>query len=712
MGIHYETTTLRDIIDSHARGKLVLPNFQREFVWSVEDQRQLLTSLLADIPIGAVLLLRGKSTDFAARRFGRSTPADPTDDCMFLLDGQQRLSCVHHFLSDPLSKEPGWKSVTRDTYYSLRYRWLVRVVPGQDKPDPFGYFNLHFHVIREEPEALGDFVEPFRVKLAGSNDAVAHPEWLTKQLADENSNEGELRYRIARDLAGQGLVPLWEVISKPNDASSLHGMALQIIAQTRAEELSARSGPADKAILAAAQEVRPGLVKAGNNVPYADLTEAITAMSAAWVKSIRDYFDELGDREVPQLILPGDELDRAIPIFEVMNQGGTPLTTFDLVVAKMARLAVGQETVERSLAEKLKEHAIDSTVDVTDALWNGNSAKRPGRWKVSDYNFVVERGSLSTHFKNALLNLLSVRAQSMASSVADLDTDHIKRPAILKLDSAQIERLWRDTANAVIRAWAFLSLRCGIRISADLRNKLILLPIASVVSDDTIWGDSQALDRLEYWYWCTTLAGTYTERQSDNCIHDIKQLNAWLIEGGMNPFTSREKLVLSAPKYSDDTTLLRQHEEAGVASDVGNYIAQYVLSRNPSDFLEESRLAAWNFEQELELHHVIPLQTATEVRKSTSDLRSRAQQHHVLNSPLNMTFILRNSNRALGARPVERYMEHVPTPSPLTHLLPSGATNYQKQANEDDYHYYRRVLKTRYDHLKQATYEELGRLQR
>ena len=41
MGIHYESATLRDIIDSHARGKLVLPNFQREFVWSVEDQRQL-----------------------------------------------------------------------------------------------------------------------------------------------------------------------------------------------------------------------------------------------------------------------------------------------------------------------------------------------------------------------------------------------------------------------------------------------------------------------------------------------------------------------------------------------------------------------------------------------------------------------------------------------------------------------------------------------
>ncbi|MDE0655536.1 MAG: DUF262 domain-containing protein [Acidimicrobiaceae bacterium] len=710
MRIHYETATLRDIIDSHAHGKLVLPNFQREFVWSLEDQRQLLTSLLADIPIGAVLLLRGKSTDFAARRFGQGTAADPAAECTFLLDGQQRLSCVHQFLSDPLSEEPGWESITRDTYYNLRYRWLVRVVPEQDKPDPFGYFHLHFRGIREEPEALGDFVEPFRVKLAGSNGDVAHPAWLVAQLASENGNEGELRYRIAHGLAGQGLIPLWEVISRPSDAGSLHGMALQIIAQARAEQLAARSGPADEDILAAAQEVRPGLVQAGDDVMYAELADAITSMSATWVKAMRDYLDELGEREVPQVILPRDELDRAIPIFEVMNQGGTPLSTFDLVVAKMARLTVGQETAERSLAEQLIQHAVESTVEVTDALWNGNSAQRPSLWRVSEYNFVVERDSLSSNFKNALLNLLSVRAHSAASSVAELDTDHIKRPAILKLDATQIKELWKDAANAVIRAWAFLSIRCGIRNSADLRNKLVLLPIAFAVSSDEIWDNSQALDRLEYWYWCTTLAGTYTERQSDNCINDIKQLYAWLIEGEPNPFTGRQSHVLTAPKYSDDTTLLRRHEEVGVASDVGDYIAHYVLSRNPKDFLEEPRLAAWDFEQELELHHVIPLQTATSVGESTSKLRSRTEQRHVLNSPLNKTFILKKTNRVLGARPVQQYMEHVPTSSPLTHLLPSGATSYQRQPSEDEDQYYDRVLRRRYDHLMQVVHEELDRL--
>ena len=487
-------------------------------------------------------------------------------------------------------------------------------------------------------------------------------------------------------------------------------MALQIIAQTRADQLAARSGPVDDAVLAAAQEVRPGLVQAGDEVTYANLSEAITSMSATWVKAMRDYFDELGDREVPQVILPGDEIDRAIPIFEVMNQGGTPLTTFDLVVAKMARLSVDRETAERSLAEQLIQHALDSTVDVTDALWNINSAERPDLWKVSDYNFVVERDSLSNNFKNALLNLLSARAHSSASSVADLDTDHIKRPAILKLDAAQIEGLWRDAANAVIRAWAFLSLRCGIRNSGDLRNKLILLPIAFAISNDEIWGDPQALDRLEYWYWCTTLAGTYTERQTDNCINDIKLLNDWLVEGDTNPFAGREGHVLAAPNYSDETTLLRQHEEAGVTSDVGDYIAQYVLSRNPRDFLEDSRLAAWEFDMELELHHVIPLQTATSVGESTSKLRSRAEQRHILNSPLNRTFILKTSNRTLGARSIHQYMEHVPTSSPLTHLLPSGASSYQKLPTEDDDTYYRRVLRRRYDHLMQVIPEELDRL--
>lgn len=707
MGIHYETTTLDEIIAAHNTGKLVLPNFQREFVWKLEQQKKLLTSLLADIPIGATLLLRGKSEDFTARPFGQRRVANSSGECTFLLDGQQRLSCVHYFISDPLSEAPGWEQATRHTYPSLRYRWLIRVCPIEDdgQPDPFGYSNLHFRQIQEEPEALIDFVEPFRVKLSGRDRAVAHPGWIDAKLTQADGDKGDLRFQMAKGFSDQGLVPLWEVSSRPDDASSLHGMAIQLIAQARADRMKARSGTVTEAILEAARAVSPELAQLDRTPLYSDLADTINKMSQTWVKSTRDYFDDLGSRQIPQVILPREEINRAIPIFEVMNQGGTSLTTFDLIVARMARF----DSSERSLAQQLVNFVSESEFAVSDSLWKDNSARRPEVWKARDFDFVVDDDALTTGFKNSFLQLLSVLSCLNDHTVMDLDPDRIKRSAILDLDSNEIDELWQDSVTAIVRAWAFLNLRCGIRSGSDLRNALILLPVAFATSQDQVWGVPRAIDRLEYWYWCTTLTGTYTERQSDNCMNDMKKLHSWLVGGEPNPFADREPGVLGTPRYSDEDTLLRKSDDSGISSDVGNYVAQYVLSRNPVDFLQDRRLASWD-DTELELHHIIPLQSATSVGESARKLRTSGERAHVLGSPLNKTFVLKATNRALGSRPVQQYMTDVLESAALSHLLPSDASRFQKRSTEDDHEYYERVLRMRYDHLRQIISEELARL--
>src|SRR5690349_17815106 len=65
------TEDLGKLFTAAAARKLVLPNFQREFVWSLEDQRGLGTSLLLEIPCGSMLFLSGTSADFSARQIGR-----------------------------------------------------------------------------------------------------------------------------------------------------------------------------------------------------------------------------------------------------------------------------------------------------------------------------------------------------------------------------------------------------------------------------------------------------------------------------------------------------------------------------------------------------------------------------------------------------------------------------------------------------------------
>ena len=85
--------------------KIVLPNFQRQFVWKVEAQKELLCSLLAGVPIGSFLIQYGIEDDFIHRPLCYdfySKKAEKKSDRYFryLLDGQQRLSTIKSVVSD------------------------------------------------------------------------------------------------------------------------------------------------------------------------------------------------------------------------------------------------------------------------------------------------------------------------------------------------------------------------------------------------------------------------------------------------------------------------------------------------------------------------------------------------------------------------------------------------------------------------------------
>ena len=53
----YLETTIRKI----KKNEILLPDFQRQFVWKEEIQKKLVASVLTRLPIGSILLLRSNS---------------------------------------------------------------------------------------------------------------------------------------------------------------------------------------------------------------------------------------------------------------------------------------------------------------------------------------------------------------------------------------------------------------------------------------------------------------------------------------------------------------------------------------------------------------------------------------------------------------------------------------------------------------------------
>ena len=50
-----EDPTISELIDGTRQRDLVLPEFQREFVWTKEQAKQLMVSLIKDYPVGSLL---------------------------------------------------------------------------------------------------------------------------------------------------------------------------------------------------------------------------------------------------------------------------------------------------------------------------------------------------------------------------------------------------------------------------------------------------------------------------------------------------------------------------------------------------------------------------------------------------------------------------------------------------------------------------------
>jgi hypothetical protein len=94
---------------------ILLPRFQRDFVWSKKQVLDLWDSIASDYPIGSVLLWRSKEELRSERRIADLEIAEPKDEypVNYLLDGQQRLSSVCGALY--------WHGTDPDSQWNIAY---------------------------------------------------------------------------------------------------------------------------------------------------------------------------------------------------------------------------------------------------------------------------------------------------------------------------------------------------------------------------------------------------------------------------------------------------------------------------------------------------------------------------------------------------------------------------------------------------------------
>ena len=594
--IKYDNTTLESIIERDKNCEIVLPHFQRKYVWKKEAQEHLLLSVLAGVPIGSFLLLKGNYQEYASKPlcFNSYNELEGEKECKYLLDGQQRLSTIRSMFSDLFSDEEvnefkkdeveDWKDLLDKLPTGLRKRWFLRIDGEDDAQDIFGYKTLEFKQGLHEPSDYEKYIEchPLSKRPKKTNEFYV-PTSETRNLISESSNKK--------------LVPLWLFGNPKNEKivrRILESIAISIV------------GNLDKSDKKQQQDNRVN----------------------DWVANIIDFIKGLLKTKIAIVVLPEDKVAVGISVFEQVNRGGTPLDIYDLLVARMARHEDKRENLTKNI-----QKVIDKKLSVHDHLQNSNI--QISEWNPKDMDIWDDKdGILSTQFRKFFKNCLPISRLYAEGNLKEFSSKDVKEKAVLDLSAKEIYDNWKITVEKLLTVMQFLQFRCGVEKIKDLPYTLLVVPLFICCLKD----EKPDFNKMEYWYWASIFSGYYREKQSDRIVGDSIKF----LEG--NNFEDREEKIFSDQGYSDEKSLLRKGDSKDTFPPLDKTISQYVVSKFPYDLVgrkneELIKIAAYkivNGDIKKNEHHIIPI---NEVGKDKGD-----DKKDPINSPLNKVIISKEAN--------------------------------------------------------------------
>lgn len=156
-----------ELLDAIRKRDLLLPEFQREYVWNRDQAKQLIVSLLKAYPVGALLFWKTdsppelKNVDHTPNKLGT---------IQVILDGQQRLTTLYTLLEGeipPYYTEADIQYDPRDLYYDLNTGELQYYQPSRMranllwqrvidcfKGNPVNVFELARQQAKDDQEAF------------------------------------------------------------------------------------------------------------------------------------------------------------------------------------------------------------------------------------------------------------------------------------------------------------------------------------------------------------------------------------------------------------------------------------------------------------------------------------------------------------------------------------------------------------------------------
>lgn len=562
--------TLGELLYSLRKGDLLLPNFQRPFVWNPERWQSLIASILLEYPVGQALIgTEADSKTMSVRRplsitekkLGKifQDKANLTDkntkniqiteylqsdkantySCDFLLDGQQRLTSLDLIFGTAYHFAAG-----HELGRNQRLRWFLNL-------DKFGLSNLEWINTREMPheEACDAFVY-VKYKKTDKKSPYYH----------ENSDSDLMEFCTSKKLQEQAgiensvYLPLDKLFVEVNDEKSLKFDPSFLIDffDERKRIIINRTKPG-KSLLEKKHKNEL------DEEQYEKEFKHLNRSFAIWKSKLEAMLNTIIAFEFPVLEVPSKEFGRLAGIFSVINMGGVELSTFDLLVAKTT-------TAESSLRDVMKSSCKNSLKEFQNCI---NMLPEPARskhikdfWDIGQFlgeknhtqiaqgeefpesiarayaQTIVLQSKLSTVLGTdwSIRNTFFNDYKKNAISILKLDDWGYSDKLILSLASESVRTIQEQAAKQLLRAYFFMKARLGITKLSFLPYRQMDLVLACVLND-SVWKQLQKdpnctlMRKIQWWFWGSLFGGAYQKAHSSidkRVLADIPRLLAYL----------------------------------------------------------------------------------------------------------------------------------------------------------------------------------------
>lgn len=668
-GTEFKQVNFYELIKLIEEDRIVLPDFQRGFVWKDKNkQKALIASVLTKLPIGTILLLEIEKNTYGCKKIGfKNRKPDIPDDqnkVLALLDGQQRVTVLTSFFSNELYVIGDSSEFVSP---SLKRRYFLRcpkIKDLLDKKDLFGARKLIApEEIQKSQNQYPDYSTDEIISYIACIDNIKYKEIIYEDISNVNI-DNLIEFCTSSSETNDGyLIPLYYLYGAANKSNMNHRKRLEKIIERIAEkykneiiDLLKTQGEIRDFIItecfeetedgkAIAEDIKSALVTELQNEDsdiYIKLTELLQNRSTQWARDISEFLEscvlklELYKIEVNQA-----NILRAIDIYQNLNLGGKALDIFDLILARAAIQSDNENLLDVVKGCLIENHIQDYKAFVKDCAPKIQTEYNSYLDNQTEYSAAMQLGAwnqieneLAVSFCKALMSVTGTlyhfwndeseqvifaddRVKAFTSKVT-------KSEYLLKIEPEKIDPLIRLVCKGLDRACIFLQLRCGIRSVTEIQYKLVFVILAVIFSKDDWFHNKKVCDYLEAWYWGSIFSGSFKIEQNAAFQDNLKNILQLLNEVEKESVAKPEYIInicnktFCDDKFANEEILLVDNQFVEPEEILKKSICHFYLAKTYSDILKNNANDKYKQKQNsvfseckngetLQYHHIMPI---------------------------------------------------------------------------------------------------------